>query len=118
MSISVSPETTGLALRWRITGGGTDGFVGDGDVTGLNNAAVNFGGPIGSGAHDMYAAPSLIRVRLNDSIPNWSSGQLTIQPYWAVNTTNTGRLNIAGSNANHDDYTIAMSSFSVSEVVG
>ncbi|OUU46731.1 MAG: hypothetical protein CBC12_10720 [Candidatus Puniceispirillum sp. TMED52] len=118
-SVGQSSSTYGVAFRWYISGGGSSGFVGDGDNSSYTNARkMNVGGPTPTGAHSVYNYHPQVRIRLSDSIPNWSAGILTVQPYWAVNAAGTGRLNQSGANTDHANYGVTQSSFFVYEIQG
>lgn len=118
-SVGQSSSTYGVAFRWYISGGGSSGFVGDGDNSSYSNARkMNVGGPTPTGTHSVYNYHAQVRIRLSDSIPNWSGGLLTVQPYWAVNSQGTGILNQSGANTDNANYGVTQSSFLVYEIQG
>ena len=118
-SVGQSASTYGIAFRWYISGGGSSGFVGDGDNSSYTSSRkTNVGGPTPTGTHSVYNYHPQARIRLNDSIPNWSTGVLTVQPYWAVNNSGTAILNQSGTNSDDVDYMCSQSSFLVYEIQG
>ena len=113
-----SNTTYGFAFRFHISGGGTDGAIGVTASPAGNRIAVTAGGPQPNGAHQVTNYSFMTRVRCNDSIPNWSSGALTIKIQFARNSGGTVRINEAGTASNSTDYTNTISTLTIYEIKG
>ena len=113
-----SESTYGIAFRWYVTGGGTDGYVGDGTNANGSQKVANSGGPTSSGTHANFRYCPQVRFRLNDSTPNWTSGVLTIKLHWAVGGAGTGYWNESGNAGSDSNYVNSLSSFVVHEIQG
>ena len=111
-------NTYGFGLRFHISGGGTDGAVGVPASPAGNRIAVTAGGPQPNGAHQVTNYSFMTRVRCNDSIPNWSSGALTVKIQFATNSGGVARINQAGSGNNTTDYTNTISTLTIYEIQG
>ena len=107
-----------IAFRFHISGGGTDGAIGVPASPAGNRIAVTTGGPQPNGAHQVTNYSFMTRVRCNDSIPNWSSGALTIKIQFATNSGGVARINQAGSASNTTDYTNTISTLTIYEIQG
>ena len=108
----------GFAIRLYASGGGTDGWILNGQQTG-SRRPVHAGGPCYSPGHGIASHAIGGRVRLNESVPNWSSGALTVKVQFSTNNPSyLAIMNRASSQANNSDYTTPLSYFTVMEVVG
>ena len=107
-----------IAFRFHISGGGTDGVVGVPTAGVGNRVEVTAGGPQPTGAQQVTNYSFVKRVRCNDSIPNWSSGALTIKIQFATNSGGVARINEAGSASNTTDYTNTISTLTIYEIQG
>ena len=107
-----------IAFRFHISGGGTDGVVGVPTAGVGNRIEVTAGGPQPTGAQQVTNYSFMTRVRCNDSIPNWSSGALTIKIQFATNSGGVARINQAGSGNNTTDYTNTISTLTIYEIQG
>ena len=107
-----------IAFRFHISGGGTDGVVGVPTAGVGNRVEVTAGGPQPTGAQQVTNYSFVKRVRCNDSIPNWSSGALTIKIQFATNSGGVARINQAGSASNTTDYTNTISTLTIYEIQG
>ena len=107
-----------FGINLHISGGGSDGSILLGDATG-SRTRIHAGGPTGHNSHGMQNYAIGGRIRLNESIPNWSSGALTVKVQFATNdTSHLAITNRAGNQANNTGYTTPISTFTVMEVVG
>lgn len=107
-----------VAIRLWISGGASSNRIGIGNTDG-NRIPVGAGGPTGGASHGLDTISTVARVRCNDSVPNWSSGALTVKVQFATNnTSHTARINRAGSNANDANYTTTCSTLTVFEIKG
>ena len=113
-----SSSDYGIAFRFHISGGGTDGAIGVPASPVGSRIAATAGGPTPSAAHAVHNYSFVTRVRCNDSIPNWSSGALTIKVQFARNNVGTARINEAGSAANSTQYTNTISTLTIYEIKG
>ena len=113
-----SNSTQAIAFRFHISGGGTDGAIGvPASATG-SRLAVTAGGPMPNGSHQVKNYSFMTRVRCNDSIPNWSSGALTVKIQFARNNAGTARINEAGNAADSTQYTHTISTLTIYEIKG
>ena len=79
---------------------------------------VAAGGPQAAGTHQLYNYTMFHVLRMDDFVPNWSSGALTIKLQWGASSSGTARLNRSGSGSNNSDYTTTPSYLMVQEVQG
>lgn len=90
--------TYAIRFNLKVTGGGTDGIVGAGNGKEWSGPNANgygggrtsafkaiTGGPAQSGAHEAMSYSSSVRFRCNDTVPNWSSGPLTVELMFSTN---------------------------------
>ena len=113
-----SSSSYAIAFRFHISGGGTDGVIGVPASPSGSRIAVTTGGPMPNGSHQVTNYSFMTRVRCDDSIPNWSSGVLTIKIQFARNTGGTARINEAGSAPNASSYTNTISTLTIYEIKG
>ena len=118
-------STYACRFNLKVEGGGTEGTIGKGTggPGGLNNRTNAFkciaGGPLPTGNHGTCRFSAKVRFRCNDSVPNWSSGALTVKVQFATNSSShLAIMNRASSQSNSVDYTTPSSHFTVMEVVG
>ncbi len=113
----VSTDSLGAGWRWYVSGGGTDG-VPTGSVGTPTSAPMSAGGKY-IGGYQMHEFSAQHKFRLNDAVPNWSSGALTIKIQAGVSDgSHTMRINKAGNNSDDADYPNPISSFSITEIAG
>ena len=109
-----------FAINLYVSGGGTDGSILLGNQTG-SRTRVHVGGPVGGANHGHPTFAIGGRIRCNDTIPNWSSGPLTIKVQFATNDSASGReaiVNRSGNQGNNNQYTTTLSHFTVMEIQG
>lgn len=116
--------TYGCRLNLKVEGGGTVGNIGagTGGPGGLNNRTNAFkciaGGPLHSGAHETSRYSARVRFRCNDTIPNWSSGALTVKLMFSTNHSSyQARINFA-EGADNATYSATSSQLVLTEVQG
>lgn len=108
----------GFAIRLYVSGGGTDGWILNGEQTGTRRP-VHAGGPCDAPSHGISSHSIGGRVRLNESVPNWSSGALTVKVQFATNSSShLAIMNRVSTQSDSVDYTTPSSHFTVMEVVG
>ena len=77
-------STYAVRLNLKVEGGGTEGTIGKGTggPGGLNNRTSAFkciaGGPLPNGNHGTNRYSAKVRFRCKETVPNWSSGALTV----------------------------------------
>ena len=113
-----SNSTQAIAFRFHISGGGTDGAIGVPAAGSGSRVEATAGGPQPNGAHQVTNYSFMTRVRCNDSIPNWSSGALTVKIQFASNNAGTARINEAGNASNSTQYTNTISTLTIYEIQG
>ena len=106
-------------FRFYISGGGTNGAIDipTGTLNG-SNIAVTAGGPQATGIWQVTNYSFQTRFRCNDTIPNWSSGALTLKVQYARNGDGTVRINQSGNNDTSDSYPNTISSITAIEIKG
>ena len=123
---SGSNAQSSYAVRFnlKVEGGGTDGTIGKGTggPGGLNNRTSAFkciaGGPLANGAHGTHRWSARVRFRCNDTVPNWSSGALTVKLMFSTNHSSyQARLNFA-EGADNTSYSANSSQLILTEVKG
>ena len=117
-------STYAVRLNLRVEGGGTEGTIGKGTggPGGLNNRTNAFkciaGGPLPNGAHGTNRFSAKVRFRCNDTVPNWSSGALTVKLMFSTNNSSyQARLNFAEGSDN-TTYSATSSQLILTEVKG
>ena len=114
-----SSNTYGIAWRFYVSGGGGNaGAFGTGSQIDSNMGYVSTGGPAAAGTHQLYNYTAFHVLRMDDYVPRWSSGALTIKLQWGASSSGTARLNRSGSGSNNSDYTTTPSYLMVQEVQG
>ena len=117
-------STYACRLNLKVEGGGTEGTIskGTGGPGGLNNRTNAFkciaGGPLPTGNHGTNRFSARVRFRCNDSIPNWSSGALTVKLMFSTNSSSyQARLNFSDGSDN-TTYSATSSQLILTEVKG
>ena len=95
---------------------------GTGGPGGLNNRTNAFkciaGGPLHNGAHGTDRFSARVRFRCNDTVPNWSSGALTVKLMFSTNNSSyQARLNFSDGSDN-TTYSATSSQLILTEVEG
>lgn len=113
-----------VRLNLKVEGGGTVGNIGagTGGPGGLNNRTNAFkciaGGPSTSGNYATDRFSAKVRFRCNDTIPNWSSGELTVKLMFSTNNSSyQARINFA-EGADTALYSATASQLILTEVKG
>ena len=117
-------STYAVRLNLKVEGGGTEGTIGKGTggPGGLNNRTNAFkciaGGPLPNGAHGTNRYSAKVRFRCNDTVPNWSSGALTVKLMFSTNNSSyQARLNFSEGSDN-TTYSATSSQLILTEVKG
>ena len=117
-------STYAVRFNLKVEGGGTEGTIGKGTggPGGLNNRNNAFkciaGGPLPTGAHGTNRLSAKVRFRCNDTVPNWSSGALTVKLMFSTNNSSfQARLNFAEGSDN-TTYSATSSQLILTEVKG
>ena len=117
-------STYAVRLNLKVEGGGAEGTIGKGTggPGGLNNRTNAFkciaGGPQPNGAHGTNRYSAKVRFRCNDTVPNWSSGALTVKLMFSTNNSSfQARLNFAEGSDN-TTYSATSSQLILTEVKG
>ena len=117
-------STYAVRLNLRVEGGGTEGTIGKGTggPGGLNNRTNAFkciaGGPQHNGAHGTSRYSAKVRFRCIETVPNWSSGALTVKLMFSTNHSSyQARLNFAEGSDN-TTYSATSSQLILTEVKG
>ena len=117
-------STYAVRLNLKVEGGGTEGTIGKGTggPGGLNNRTNAFkciaGGPLHNGAHGTDRFSARVRFRCNDTVPNWSSGALTVKLMFSTNSSSyQARLNFSDGSDN-TTYSATSSQLILTEVKG
>ena len=116
--------TYAVRLNLKVEGGGAEGTIGKGTggPGGLNNRNNAFkciaGGPLPNGAHGTNRFSAKVRFRCNDTVPNWSSGALTVKLMFSTNNSSyQARLNFA-ERSDNTTYSATSSQLILTEVKG
>ena len=116
--------TYAVRLNLKVEGGGAEGTIGKGTggPGGLNNRNNAFkciaGGPLPNGAHGTNRFSAKVRFRCNDTVPNWSSGALTVKLMFSTNSSSyQARLNFSDGSDN-TTYSATSSQLILTEVQG
>ena len=117
-------STYAVRLNLKVEGGGTEGTIGKGTggPGGLNNRTNAFkciaGGPLPNGAHGTNRFSAKVRFSCNDTVPNWSSGALTVKLMFSTNNSSyQARLNFSEGSDN-TTYSATSSQLILTEVKG
>ena len=117
-------STYAVRFNLKVEGGGTEGTIGKGTggPGGLNNRTNAFkciaGGPLPNGAHGTNRFSAKVRFRCNDTVPNWSSGALTVKLMFSTNSSSyQARLNFSDGSDN-TTYSATSSQLILTEVKG
>ena len=117
-------STYAVRFNLKVEGGGTEGTIGKGTggPGGLNNRTNAFkciaGGPLHNGAHGTDRFSARVRFRCNDTVPNWSSGALTVKLMFSTNNSSyQARLNFSEGSDN-TTYSATSSQLILTEVKG
>jgi hypothetical protein len=118
-------NTFAFRIQLYISGGGTAGSVGNG--TGVAGSQGDTrtsamkglsGGPMPNGSHGHNFLGGNVRVRCNDTVPNWSSGALTIKVQFSTNNSSYEAVINTASSSNTNTYSAPSSQLMVMEVSG
>jgi len=111
-------STASYFLRLYISGGGTDGAILINSNPSSRTASTAGGETPGSTTGVTYNHGLSGRIRLSDSIPDWSSGPLTAKVQWSSSGSNTIRLNRTGDNSDSSGKGAASSTLTIFEIKG